>query len=263
MQNPPKPAQLTPENAAAFQLPGVVAAYHLRTPYPAALARCLLNLMTPPGGKVLELGCGTGELTRMVAPRAERVDAIDVSAPMLDRARTLSAGHDENVRWIHDSAEEATLDGPYSLAIAGDSLHWMTWDVVLPRLRTALGHGAPLAIVSAQIETPRWSSELLDIIRRYSVMQDFEPYVLVDELRSRRLFEPLGETTIGPEPFERTVDQYIAALHATSGLASERMPPDDVDAFDQVVRDLVTPFAEGGVLRLGASASVTWGTPDP
>jgi ubiquinone/menaquinone biosynthesis C-methylase UbiE len=40
-----------------------------------------------PGQRVLEIGCGTGSLTADLAGRAERVDAIDVSADMLAIAR--------------------------------------------------------------------------------------------------------------------------------------------------------------------------------
>jgi SAM-dependent methyltransferase len=39
------------------------------------------------GGRVLELGCGTGRVTGHLAARAAHVDALDISAHMLDVAR--------------------------------------------------------------------------------------------------------------------------------------------------------------------------------
>ena len=67
--------------------------------------------------------------------------------------------------------------------------------------------------------------------------------------------------TIGPETFERTVDEYIDALHATAGLPRERMERQIARQFDAEVRRVVEAFAEGGILHLTASARVEWGLP--
>ncbi len=49
---------------------------------------------------IVEIGCGVGRITRVLAARATTVVAIDVSAEMLTRAR---AANPElaNVRWVH------------------------------------------------------------------------------------------------------------------------------------------------------------------
>jgi SAM-dependent methyltransferase len=49
---------------------------------------------------VVDLGCGVGRLSRVIAGRAERVYAIDVSAEMLELARKYNA-HLSNVEWFH------------------------------------------------------------------------------------------------------------------------------------------------------------------
>lgn len=260
MTNVPRPAHLTPENAAAFQLRGVVDAYHLRTPYPSGLGPCLLRLMRPPGGKILELGCGTGEIARTLAPHSERLDAIDISAPMLARAATLPGGDDPRICWIHGSAEDAPLDPPYALAVAGDALHWMNWETVLPRVRAALAPGAVLAIVTAEHYGHPWAAQLQEAYARYSTMRNFERYNIVDELVKRHLFELLGDETVGPEAFSRSVDEYIDGMHAMAGLTRERMGADSSQRFDEVVRALVSPFADEGILELAGSARVAWGT---
>jgi SAM-dependent methyltransferase len=53
-----------------------------------------------PGDVVLDIGCGVGRLTRVLAERAAHVHAIDVSAEMLEQARDLNA-HLTNVTWHH------------------------------------------------------------------------------------------------------------------------------------------------------------------
>ncbi len=256
----PRPAHLTAHNAATFQLEGVVGSYHLRTPYPPELAAFLAGLMTSPAGAVLELGCGTGEITRMLAPHVERIDAIDVSAPMLGRGRAMAGGEHAAIHWIQGKAEEIEFGGPYALAVSGDALHWMEWEVVLPKVRAALAPGAHLAIVSARYEAP-WLEQLMAPIVRYSAMQDFERYDLVEELAARGLFTKAGEATIGPLPFSRSVDDYVEAQHASAGLARERMGPENAAAFDAQVREIVESYAVEGVLGLEASAQVVWGAP--
>src|SRR4051812_25200257 len=42
--------------------------------------------------RVLEIGCGAGYLTRLLAPHADRLVALDISQPAIERARDLSAG---------------------------------------------------------------------------------------------------------------------------------------------------------------------------
>lgn len=261
MGQPHRPAQLTRTNAEAFQLPSVVAAYHLRTPYPAATFPFLLQLAQPLGGPVLELGCGTGELARGLAPSSERVDAIDLSAAMLERARSMPGGDRDNIRWIEGQAETATLEGPYALAIAGDSFHWMAWEVVLERVVRALAADALIAIVSAQLAPVPWADALTPIIGRHSVIQDFEPYDFIALLRERQLLDITGDERVGDDPFTRTVDEYISSLHATAGMPRERMGGASAQAFDEAVRRLVEPHAQHGALQLRASARIVWGRP--
>ncbi|MFL5895592.1 MAG: class I SAM-dependent methyltransferase [Thermoleophilaceae bacterium] len=50
--------------------------------------------------EIAEIGCGLGRLTRVLAERARRVWAFDVSSEMLRQAQEL-LGDVENVDWIH------------------------------------------------------------------------------------------------------------------------------------------------------------------
>lgn len=263
MRGPRRPAHWSEHNASAFQLAGVVENYHLRAPYPSSLAPFLSSLAAPRGGRVLELGCGTGEITRILALHTERIDAIDVSRLMIEKARTMPGADHPAIRWIEGRAEDAPFDGPYALAVAGASLHWMDWEVTLPRIAEHLAPGAVLAIVVAVDTPPPWSDALRQVIGRHSVIQNFEAFDLPSELETRQLFKRLGETKLQHEPFTRSVDEYIEALHATSGLPRERMTSESANVFDSEVRTLVAPFARTGALELSASAEIVWGTPAP
>ncbi len=83
----PKPSHLTPENAALFQSPSIVNAYPLRAPYPPEVFDRLRELIADSPPTVLDAGTGTGELARPLAPRVERVDAVDWSALMLSKGK--------------------------------------------------------------------------------------------------------------------------------------------------------------------------------
>jgi SAM-dependent methyltransferase len=60
------------------------------------------------GTRVVEIGCGVGRLTRVLARGAEEVVALDVSGEMLARARELNPGL-ANVRW--ELGDGTTLAG--------------------------------------------------------------------------------------------------------------------------------------------------------
>jgi SAM-dependent methyltransferase len=72
-----------------------------------------------PDDVVLDIGCGIGRLTRVLAEQAGHVHAIDVSAEMLEQARKHNA-HLTNVTWHHgDGAtlhpvEDASVDAVVS-----------------------------------------------------------------------------------------------------------------------------------------------------
>jgi SAM-dependent methyltransferase len=53
-----------------------------------------------PDDVALDIGCGVGRLTRVLAERTAHVHAIDVSAEMLEQARELNS-HLTNVTWHH------------------------------------------------------------------------------------------------------------------------------------------------------------------
>lgn len=58
------------------------------------LGAYLDDLILPGGGRVLEIGCGTGAIARVLAarPGVGEVVGVDPSPVFLDRARQLAAG---------------------------------------------------------------------------------------------------------------------------------------------------------------------------
>lgn len=96
-------------------------------------------------GRVVDLGCGTGVHTPLLASRFEEVLAIDLSGPMLRRAR---AGRPAvNVRYEQRDLLEVTRgeDGRFDAVVSTFVLHH------LPDLRTALEHFCSLVRPGGQL----------------------------------------------------------------------------------------------------------------
>ena len=241
----------------AFTYPGVASAYRHRPPYPEQVFSLLTGLITDTPRTVLDLGAGEGALARPLAALVDQVDAVEISAAMVDEGRRRPGGDAANLRWIVGAAETAPLGGPYALVTAGASMHWMRWRETFGRLAAAMTDGALLAIGGHGHEDP---PGLLEVIVRYSRSPDYDPaFRLVDALTETGLFEPVGEATTGPTPFRQRTEDYIEYLHSTSSLAREWMAPAEAKAFDREVAETVAPFATDGWLDLPVTARFSWG----
>ncbi len=257
----PKPAHLTADNAARFQDESVVGLYHLRLPYPSEVFPILAGLIADIPRTVLDVGTGSGPLARGLAPFVDRVDAVDISAAMIAKGKTLSGGDHPRLHWIEGAIEDAPLRPPYALIVAGDSIHWTAWDIVFPRFADLLTAQSLVAIVHRTELSSPWQGGLDGLIRRYSTMRKYEPFDLIDQLERRRLFRVAGRRETTPVVSRQPVGDYIASFHSRSSLSRDHMPPADADAFDQRLRHLVRPWVTGDTLELRTVGSIVWGTP--
>src|SRR5579875_2050425 len=91
-QTQDKPARWAAARATAFEDQSVVDRYHLRPPYPQAVLDTLAELAAVAPRTVLDVGAGTGELARRLVRQVARLDALDRSAAMIARGRTLPGG---------------------------------------------------------------------------------------------------------------------------------------------------------------------------
>jgi len=257
----PKPAHLTAANASRFQDQSVVDLYHLRLPYPPEIFDILLGLITDELRMVLDVGTGTGELARRLAKRVDRVDAVDVSAAMIARGQTLPGGDQPRLRWITGPIEDVSLSPPYALIMAGDSVHWMDWDVVFPRFAEMCSPHGFVALVHRTEIAPPWQDGVTRLIQQYSSMGEYESFDLIEHLEQRRLFQTVGRRETAPVTSRQSIADYIASFHSRSSLSRDHMPAADADAFDRQLRTLVEPWSTDGLLELQTVGSVVWGRP--
>jgi SAM-dependent methyltransferase len=128
-----------------------------RPTYPDALIdrACEVGGLRP-GATVLEIGCGTGQLTRSLLARGLRVTAIEPGERLIARARDQLAGSGE-VEFVNRRLEDAPLPhAHYSAAFSGSAMHWVDPDVSWRKTAEALVDGGTLALVSYfGLEEPR------------------------------------------------------------------------------------------------------------
>jgi SAM-dependent methyltransferase len=112
-----------------------------RMPYPAALGRALVDVLGLDGtGRLLDVGCGPGSLTLLLAPHVGEALGVDADAGMLAQAeRRASEQGVRNVSWHRLRAEELTpVLGTFRVVTFAQSFHWMDQARVAERVRLLL-----------------------------------------------------------------------------------------------------------------------------
>jgi SAM-dependent methyltransferase len=121
-------------------------------PYPRALVDALVAELALDGrGRLLDVGCGPGSLTLLLAPWFERATGLDADAAMLaEGARQARVAGISTVDWMHLRAEHLPPDlGPFRVTTLAQSFHWMDRPRVARRLRQVLAGGGVLVHVHA------------------------------------------------------------------------------------------------------------------
>ena len=146
-------------------------------PFRELLARAAHAVPDP--GRVVDLGCGSGELTALIARRWPRavVEAIDSSAEMIEAARTHEIPG--RLRFAVGDVTTWRPDGTVDLIVSNAVLHWVPEhtepgpDGLLARWIGALAPGGRLAfqvpgnwdapshtLLRQVCESPRWRDRL-------------------------------------------------------------------------------------------------------
>jgi SAM-dependent methyltransferase len=99
-----------------------------RFPYPPELVTAFQEELGLDGsGRLLDVGCGTGEIALLVAPLYAEVVGLDADGEMIEEARAEARRRGRtNTTWVRARAEELPLDlGRFRTATFAQSFHWM------------------------------------------------------------------------------------------------------------------------------------------
>lgn len=215
----------------------------VRETYPDTLvdAACGRARLTA-GARVLEIGCGTGQLTQALAQRGLVVDAVDPGERMIERAR-LRAGT-RGTTFHHGRFEDVELPAEaYDAVFSATAFHWVDPAVGWTKVAGLLRPGGTFALLQTGVGSP--VTELVrDVVAVWGEARDRasgwtprEPFELWDGFRRRRgnlseawawltrhdlareeaadLFD--GVEALGaPTPNEYTADAFLDRTRTTS-----------------------------------------------
>lgn len=137
-----------------------------RPDYPPELADHLAGLCGRQSLAV-DVGCGNGQLTTLLAAHFEAVVGVDPSADQIANAREA-----EGVRYVESPAERLPLpDGVADLVTAAQAAHWFDLPAFYREVRRIAAPGAVLALITYDI--PRLGPPLDErFLRFYRVETD-------------------------------------------------------------------------------------------
>lgn len=241
-----------------------------RLPYPPRLATELgVRLGLTGHGRLLDLGCGPGSLTLLLAPLFADVMAVDADADMLrvGQGRSAQLLGVENVTWVHCRDESLPDDlAPLDVTTLAQSFHWMDQPLVAEKIRRLLVPGGCCVHVGATthegvvgavgLPRPAPAREgITELVRGYlGPHRRAGKAVITQELSSNEdlVFRSAGYE--GPERVEvvagdiviRTEDEVIASVLSLSSSASHLFGP-RLPKFAADLRSLLRAVSPDGV----------------
>jgi cyclopropane fatty-acyl-phospholipid synthase-like methyltransferase len=160
--------------------------------YEQAKYRATLEAVPDPAGKALELGSSIGVFTAMLAPRCERLVAVDFSAAAVERAGERLAA-DTTVEVERRVLPEQMPEGPFETIVCAEILYYWSPALVkegLRRIEAALQPGGTLVAVHWRGSDPRRELDGDDvhaILREHTALRhldgEINPEYILDRWR--------------------------------------------------------------------------------
>ncbi len=242
------------------------AAYDIGRPeYPERVweileSRCRLGR----GSRVLEIGPGTGLVTRRLLAMGAQVTAVEPNASMVAYLRE-SLG-DKNVDVVASPFEDAQLgDHEFDLAVAATSFHWVDRNIGTEKLRRVVRPGGWVAIWWMLFEDPIHSDEFAEAVETVlggspgCILEPGRRPFQIDEVARRSELSEARFVDVKSElvPTEREMDAaQLRALYATMAVVLRRPPPEQTRVLD-AIEALVRHDFDGRVQRRFLTALYT------
>lgn len=109
--------------------------------------RFLLKQIPPHCSRALEMGCGTGDFSRLLAQRSDRVLALDLSPQMIRLAQAHTPAS-ANIEWqVADALTYELSAASFDCVVSIATLHHLPLEQILLKLREAIAPGGTLLVL--------------------------------------------------------------------------------------------------------------------
>lgn len=196
-------------------------------------------------GRLLDLGCGTGEVALRLHADVEEVVGVDPSPEMITEAQRQSAHRGAtNVRWLCMPAEDIAADlGRFRLVTIACAFHWMRRDVVLQKSYDLLTPGGGLVILGNPggiwSGTEPWEQAARTVVQRWlgPARRNLTGAVPQDREEDAVARSPFVNMTRGFHLWQRDVDiDTIAGELYSTSFANKTLLGANAPAFEADLR---------------------------
>lgn len=241
-----------------------------RVPYPTALATALVTALgLNRSQRLLDVGCGPGSLTLLLAPYVAEAVGVDADEDMLGVAAQLAGRqHSTNVSWRHLRAEDLPADlARMDVVLFAQSFHWMDRARVAAAARALLAPGGAVVHVHAtthrgagddiddpELAYPRppWDA-IIGLVRTYLGPQPRAGQSVLPEgggggeapTYRAAGFTEVERLTVPGWIVERSAEQILAAVHSLSW-ATPHLFGGYLAGFDAELRQLLADASSNG-----------------
>lgn len=199
--------------------------------------------------RLLDLGCGPGQLSLAFSTWVASAVAIDPEPAMLDMATQLTAGVAPNIEYRQGSSYDLSPElGRFQITVIGRAFHWMDRADTLARLDGLMdASGAVVLFNTSILDDPLnpWSAQYRALLDQYAnrdparAQRRSEDWESHDDVLSQSPFASLERISV-VERRRVSVEQLKARPLSMSSLSRERLgeaQDELLNAIDELLRE--------------------------